>query len=338
MTTIIHLLFGALAVSAGPVDSAAPPAAGRVLVLDTERTLEGDVERVGEQYRVRRSVGETWVPASKVLALCATHADAHLFLRKRANLNDPDERLRLAHWCHLHHLPRQALEEVRTAVALRPDHGPSRSLLNNLERAAAQAAASDPAPQRPDERAQPPPPVEVNQETLGLFATRIQPILLNACACCHTAGRGGSFQLTRPHDATVLGRKTVQQNLTAVLAQVNLDDPGASPLLLKAVNAHGSQSQPPLKGRQAAAYRVLEEWVQRTRANHPHLRTTADAAPPSLAESRLGERPAEPAPAPEPQPAVKPSAPAAQPAPPATPADPFDPVIFNQQAHPQQKP
>ena len=36
-------------------------------------------------------------------------------------------------------------------------------------------------------------------------------------------GRGGSFQLTRTYEAGLIGRKTMQQNLTAVLAQVNKD-------------------------------------------------------------------------------------------------------------------
>ncbi len=76
MTTIIRLALCIL-VATAPAWLAARaadpvPATGHVLLLDNEGTLEGDVERVGEQYRVRRPHGETWVPAEKALGLCAS--------------------------------------------------------------------------------------------------------------------------------------------------------------------------------------------------------------------------------------------------------------------------
>src|SRR5262249_56616653 len=86
---------------------------GKVLVLDNDRTLEGDIERVGDRYRVRRTVGVTWVPADRVAGLCASKEEALAFLRRRTNLNDPDDRLRLARWCHLQGLRDQALVEAK---------------------------------------------------------------------------------------------------------------------------------------------------------------------------------------------------------------------------------
>src|SRR5688572_15141370 len=122
MATTIRLFFCALAAAGlagpGPANAETPHAAsrGRVLVLDNERTLEGDVVREGDRYRVRRSVGETWVPADKALALCATYEEAHTYLQGRANLGDPDERLRLARWCQLRGLREQALKEATEAL------------------------------------------------------------------------------------------------------------------------------------------------------------------------------------------------------------------------------
>src|SRR5436305_14780706 len=89
--------------------AAEPAATGTLLLLDNEHTIEGDVERDGAYYRVRRASGETQVPAGKVLALCASREDGYRFLKARANLHDADERLRLARWCHLHQLREQAL-------------------------------------------------------------------------------------------------------------------------------------------------------------------------------------------------------------------------------------
>ena len=115
------------------------------------------------------------------------------------------------------------------------------------------------------------PPVSLTEEALGQFATRVQPILMNTCAGCHANGKGGAFRLARTYDATLLDRKAVQYNVAAVLAQVKPDQPLTSPLLAKSISVHGDLNQSPLKNRQAAAYRTLEEWVRRTVSDNPQL-------------------------------------------------------------------
>src|SRR5215470_9273610 len=118
MTTKIRMVLSVLTVVAlawAALPAAQPEAArttGKILVLDNERTLEGDIERVGDQYRVRRPVGELWIRGENTLRLCGTREEAYAFLRSRANLLDPDERVRLARWCHLQGLHGQALEEA----------------------------------------------------------------------------------------------------------------------------------------------------------------------------------------------------------------------------------
>src|SRR5947209_2403300 len=89
---------------------------GKVLLLQNERAFEGDVEKVGETYRVRKGGGEVAVPAAQVLWLCADWDDALAYMRSRANLADPDERLRLAKWCQLNHLADQARVEAKCAL------------------------------------------------------------------------------------------------------------------------------------------------------------------------------------------------------------------------------
>ena len=49
-------------------------------------------------------------------ALCGSLEEAYQFLRKRANLNDPDERLRLAEWCRQHDLREQASPMLNRAT------------------------------------------------------------------------------------------------------------------------------------------------------------------------------------------------------------------------------
>src|SRR5205823_9860367 len=111
---------------------------------------------------------------------------------------------------------------------------------------------------------------DLNAESLALFTSRVQPILMNACASCHATGRGGKFKLVRCYDATV-NRRGLYQNLAAVLLQIDLDEPGISPLLYKAFSAHGGPAKAPLGGRQSPPYQTLEEWVGMVVANNPHL-------------------------------------------------------------------
>lgn len=317
-----------------------PPLRGKVLLLDNERVLEGDVERLGDRYRVQRKIGETWVEAEKALRLCSSLEDAYAYLRGRANLHDPDERLRLAGWCRRNGLYEQALAEVKAAVALRPDHAPSRRLLESMQRAAAPVkAAESPVPAA---EPGPPslPPVELTAQALGLFTTKVQPILMNACATCHATGRGGAFRLTRVYDAGNLARKTTRQNLTAVLAELDPEQPLNSKFLLKAVGAHGGDvSKAPLPGRDSPPYRALEEWVHLTLANNPQLRDRTAGQPTGFATMEAKPPPAPPAPT-ETAPKVETPPPTPLPATAPAPAndgakDPFDPDAFNREYHPK---
>jgi hypothetical protein len=320
--------------------AAEPAATGTLLLLDNERTIEGDVERDGAYYRVRRASGETQVPAGKVLALCASREDGYRFLKARANLSDPDERLRLARWCHLHQLREQALAEVQAAVQLRPGDAESRRLLTYLQKPLPPPSVLE--AKDPDKPAIPLPVVDLSAESLCRFTTRVQPILMNACAGCHASGKAGAFKLTRVYDGS--NHRTTQENVTAVLAQLNLDRPQGSPLLTKAVSAHGQMAQAPLKGRDAEPFQALEEWVRLTVETNPNLREQAGpppAAPVPDARPTPEPAPTTPAtPAAPPEPAPKSAEPTgfaetAQPPPQVKPKDEFDPLIFNRLAHPE---
>jgi hypothetical protein len=342
-----------------PLTAAEPPKSpqkGKVLLLRNEHLMEGDIERVGDRYRVGRRVGETWVPADRVLWLAASMPDAYAFLRSRANLKDADERLRLANWCRLNGLREQAVSELEAAAQLRPDHAETQRLLQYLRRASRTPAEDKPAPLAAAKPTiEPVPTVELTTDSLGLFATRVQPILMNTCANCHATGRGGDFRLMEVFDDGLANRRALEQNLAAVLRQINLNQPESSRLLSKAVSDHAHTGQPPLRDRKDTPYRTLEKWVKLTVANNPHLRDTLPTStPPSMpkaAEGRIdaavtqtqwgADAPAKtisspPAPSPAPIPVSR-SAAAPTPPPAAGPADPYDPEPFNRQAHPETK-
>jgi hypothetical protein len=330
------------------------PSRGRVLILKNEHTLEGDVERVGDRYRVRRSGGETWVPSNEALGVAASLPDAYSFLRARANVDDADERLRLANWCRLHGLREQAMAELRAAEQLRPDDIHTKRLMQYLKQEASALAGPKPvAPKIEPRTSDSLPSVEVTTECLSLFATRVQPILMNTCASCHATGRGGKFRLTQVYDDSPGNRRTLEQNLAAVLAEINLGQPEASRLLTKAVSDHAHTGQAPIKDRKDPPYRTLEKWVKLTVESNPQLRDSQPASEKSVPSTASEKRPAAveskttwgadsrppesvgvpttPGPVP-----VSRTTPASPPSPPpATPADPYDPEPFNQQAHPE---
>ncbi len=321
---------------------------GHVLILENGRTLEGDIDREGDQYRVRRSVGETWVSGDKALRLCENLEEAYEYLRKQANLRDPDERVRLARWCQQHGLRAQALTEITAAVELQPKNSELRRWRQNLQRAVADANDSHrtlPDGSEVNGTSDSVPSVDLTAETVSHFITKVQPILMNTCANCHASGHGGAFKLIRAYDSGLGSRRVSQQNLAAVVGQINKNDNWqASPLLIKAVSVHGETGQPPLKSRKTKAFQTMEEWVRQVIEDNPQLREHSavstsltpftdstkhltEANPARLefavttATSLPSTKPAE-------------SAQSAQPSASLTPKDPFDPQIFNRQAHP----
>jgi hypothetical protein len=325
---------------------------GKVLLLQNEHAFEGEVEKVGETYRVRKGTGEVSVPAAQVMQLCADWDDALAYMRARANLADPDERLRLAKWCHVNHLIEAARAEAKAALDLRPKHAETRQLVKQLELTATGKTAAKPAAPQPE-----PPPVpqsDVSFESVTAFTVRVQPILMNTCVNCHSTNHHGPFRLYRLHEGGE--RVATQRNLAAVLAQVNLEKPAASTLLAKALSAHGDAKNPPMPGKQAPTFQALCHWIDQTLADNPQLREKAGLPPvppgpppPAVVSQsvpRAEEKPAaKPALPPLPEvvpaqyttPAPKTAAPPAPAPAVAAPLDEFDPVIFNRQAQPPKK-
>lgn len=308
---------------------------GHVLLLQNERVMVGETQKVGEQYRVRRTVGETWIPALQVLCLCENMEEAYGALRRRANLADPDERLRLARWCHLHGLRDKALEEARAVDQMRPGHPDALRLERALERPPAlvapphiRASVGSAKTDVTDSASS-----EVTSESLALFAGRVQPILMNTCACCHAAGHGGNFRLTRTFEGAAIDQRSTQQNLTASLAHINREHPEASALLARAVSVHGGTTQPPLKGRQSPAYRSMEEWVRLSSASQPMPLAAMPVSLPGSEASTPSRLTPEIRSGPDPRRAAE----ASDPAPSPRPTDPFDPAVFNRAMHPEGK-
>src|SRR5262245_42876822 len=132
-TTLLAL--AASFATCGLVDGMPPdPETGKVIILTTEQLLEGEIIRVDEHYRVRRSVGESLIPADQVLKLVQNRQEALEVIRRRSNARDPDERLRVARWCLLYGLRVEALAEAEAALKLRPADADVQSMVRGLQR------------------------------------------------------------------------------------------------------------------------------------------------------------------------------------------------------------
>jgi hypothetical protein len=102
---------------------------------------------------------------------------------------------------------------------------------------------------------------DVTPEGAAAFVSRAQPVLANQCMECHARpDYPGTFKLVRITGFET-GPQSTKANLRATAAHLKKDDPLNSPLLTKALTAHGDMKQPAFVSRQAVAFRVLEAWV-----------------------------------------------------------------------------
>ncbi len=258
----------------GAVQVAQPIRSGKVLLLENERTIEGEVDKFADFYRVRRSVGETQIPIHQVLALCADQKEAFEFLSRRTNLQDPDERFKLAQWAQVRGLLSEAHIQIQEALVLRPNHDASKRLKMVIEQMERREKEKRLFPEKPIALASSesiaPLPFEVSTEALGVFCQKVQPLLMNSCASCHATGKGGSFKLVRVYGGSSSNKRVLQNNLAAVLSQVSPQQIGASPILVKSVSVHGDLTQAPLHNRGTPAFKMLEDWIRATIYSTPN--------------------------------------------------------------------
>ncbi len=189
-----------------------------------------------------------------------------------------------------------------------------------------------------------------NGESAKIFATKVHPVLMNACVGCHgRSDHPGPYKLKRL-DEGYENPQGVERNLLATVKQLDRADPGASPFLTKAVVAHGKSKEPPLFSKAHPAYKHLELWAYWAAMRDGSV---MPAVLPQAAVTRPDPVPADPvqqatASSPTVEPAKLPVAATKRPDPFATnpktsesdrpsPDDPFDPATFNRTAYPQRK-
>lgn len=239
---------------------AAAEPAGQVLLLENEQLIEGVIARKGEWYSIKRATGETIYPAEKVWKVVPDRKAAYAAVHGRANLDDVDERVRLAKWCMQYDLREEALLEAEAGLKIKPNEAYCAFVVQSLKKPAAITPAEKPAEQpKPAMAVQTDIPGDFPAEALGTFTSRVQPILMNACASCHASGKAGAFVLEMNHGNA--SRRATQMNVIAAIKMIDRTNPMKSPLLEKGLVPHGDGKAPPLKGKASPAYQHLEAWV-----------------------------------------------------------------------------
>lgn len=130
---------------------------------------------------------------------------------------------------------------------------------------------------------QPKPPAEPSPDSMRLFATKVQPILMNTCVACHTGGKGGKFELTRVGATASATAGATRSNFVAVAKFAN-GNADANALLKRSITSHGGTTRPPIKDANSPAYKHLEHWVRSLALEDKPAR--AEASPPTTANIR----------------------------------------------------
>ena len=314
-----------------------PKGPGKYLVTADGKLVEGVVTKSDNGFVVRRGSLDQPYAAEKVLFVGYTKDDVYQFMLGRIEAGDAETRLKLARWCVFNGMRSQGLTEAKAVQKLQPTSTAAADMVRSLEESLKKFPEEGPPAAKPEAPAVPPIPpavieaeIDVTADGVMSFTTKAHPVLVNLCASCHAKPTyGGAFKLARSttYDMTPA---TTRQNLRAVAAQLKKDDPSNSPLLLKALAAHGGMKEPACASRQAAAFRNLEAWVSvAVGADVLLMRPTVEPRPPVPTSgvvpiTGFGA---------EAKPDPKPTAPS--PTNTGSAIDEFDPSVFNRAVHPK---
>jgi len=314
------------------------PEAG-VLLLRNGQVLSGLVTRAGDYYIVTLGeTGEVRLPSAEVEALCGSLDEVYEFKMQHLPSSGVKPHLALAEWCLRQNLPRHCSQQLILAMRIDPDNEQLKHLERRLELAIATppppAAAPQPAIAAPSNdqlekslRTLPPGSIEK-------FSAVVQPILLNRCGAnqCHGPAAKSEFRLLRPPEGQIASRRFTQRNLHAALAQLDMQNPEASPLVKLPQGQHGSSLAPIFDKQTQHQLAELLAWVKLTAPPPPAPAVPATIGPANQTLSQPAGSAVAAGPPLETAPPAGPPQPAAGPAT-FTPRDRYDPEIFNRRYH-----
>ncbi|MCA9185069.1 MAG: hypothetical protein KDA99_05595, partial [Planctomycetales bacterium] len=135
------------------------------------------------------------------------------------------------------------------------------------------------------------PLASLSRDSMELFTTRVQPLLVNRCGAsnCHGGTNNMSFRLIDGRWGNRVPRRITQQNLLAMLAQIDAQDPAHSPLLQPHAHlASAGVEEIAFDGTTRGQYELLTRWIEMSLEKPLHHAP----APPQLRQvPTVGTRP-----------------------------------------------
>lgn len=348
-----------------------PSSPGGYVLLDNGNVLPGRAVIDGAFVRIEQSdQASIRLPEAQVLHWAETLEQLYAYRTQHRPQHSLSARFADLRWAIQQGLLDIAEAELRTLQRLAPSDRRGVAMAALLKSARRRQASSEPAgaseidqqegvarPERFFEKATPPgndmlpsprfagdmspshgddahePIATLRRDLLLSYTRKIQPLLINRCgqAGCHGGASSAIWQLEHFGSGQRLPANHTRQNLTRLLRWINDEHPEASPLLVRAGEAHGDASAAPLTLGDESLRETLEAWIvamsQRqsqwaAAAATPAMVATAPAADTAAAEASSAS-------------AASPSAGSNRPTrlPPVS--DPFDPAAFNRIYHPR---
>lgn len=246
----------------------------KLLVLNNGNVVGGQLTPRPGGFDVALNPGRMFIADSQIRFQANSMEDA--YLKMRASIQDltPANHIELSRWCSANKLPTFARKELLDALFLNPDHTTARLMLERMTRdesrerqrlapsaktidqqkLAEDIALRNALPERRSLGGLP-------QQLAVTFTRRIQPTLSNKCgnARCHSPGRNDfAIVSIRNGSSAVIS----EQNLAAVLNQLDFANSDNSPLLTETSGLHGGSRNLLFPGPSGRLQRTqLREWI-----------------------------------------------------------------------------
>lgn len=269
------------------------PTPPTMLVLFDGRIVRGRISEVPGGYRVDNSQLHQVIAYEHVRLAASSLEEAYRTQRDALQKPTASDHMQLARWCVANKLYTQATEQVAAALKLEPNRGEARKLLQEI------AAAQPEQVPRPDHGKQSADRPIGELSSMGItlksqaeFMRRVQPILVNRCgnASCHGSASQNHLKLAYVRTGRRQQRLETENNLSAILAQIDVMHPQQSPLLTVPLDGESQSHRRAFSGRAGKSQVVaLREWVHTVaherRQQMPDQRLWTDERPQGVAQA-----------------------------------------------------
>ncbi len=265
---------------------AVPEATKSYVLLQNGNVFSGSVTRLGKSIRLTRTSGSTIQLDTQDVIATVDSLDKLIAFRRAGR--DPSDLVRIqkdVRWFLRQKLVHAAAEDVLTARAIDPTDRVTVQLLSTVAHQLRRALQTVSEPRKPSattvshseasqedslaegvsgeiEKENP----EFEEGWLNHFRTRVQPILMNRCAGCHSRldgleeNEGSGFQLHSSLSSRMATRSVAKENLRSVSRYIDTSQPMNSKLREKAIDDHGGRRFS-LRTGSDVMIRTLDHWL-----------------------------------------------------------------------------